>query len=71
MISKLDSAIKSLDKDNETAACGQLTAFVNNVNALTDKKISEEQADQMFDVLLSIVDSFNNECTGVVQSIGK
>ena len=69
--SKVSAAIDSFDEDNENSACGQLTAFANHVNAQTDKKILQEQADQVFDILSEVVDSFNNECTNLIQSIGR
>ena len=45
LLSKVENAIKSLEKDKETAAIGQLEAFINQVEAQRGKKISEETAD--------------------------
>ncbi|MES0344120.1 MAG: hypothetical protein ABUK16_08395, partial [Anaerolineales bacterium] len=47
LLSKLKNAIKSLEKGNENAAIGQLEAFINQVDAQSGKKISEEIADML------------------------
>ncbi len=44
LLSKLDAALKSLEKDNVAAAINQINAFSNQVAALTGKKISEADA---------------------------
>lgn len=47
LISKVDNALKSLDKEKDNAAINQLQAFINEVNAQRGKKISEEVADML------------------------
>lgn len=44
---KLTSAIASLNSGNDTAANGQLEAFINEVNAQAGKKITHSDADQL------------------------
>jgi hypothetical protein len=45
LASKVENALKSLNKDRENAAIGQLEAFINQVEAQRGKKISIEAAD--------------------------
>jgi len=47
LTSKLQAAYHSLDRENQKASLGQLTAFMNEVEALRDKKLSDEQADYL------------------------
>ncbi len=47
LTSKVDNALKSLDKGNDEAAINMLKAFVNQVEAQRGKKISEEAADML------------------------
>lgn len=44
LVSKIENALKSLNKGRENAAIGQLEAFINQVEAQSGKKISEETA---------------------------
>lgn len=46
-VSKLDNAIKSLEKGNYNAAVNQLNAFIKEVEAQRGKKITEDQADYL------------------------
>jgi surface protein len=47
LASKVDNALKSLNKDNDDAAINMLEAFKNQVNAQRGKKISVEAADML------------------------
>jgi len=47
LTSKLQAAYRSLDMENQNASIGQLTAFINEVEALKDKKLTTQQADQL------------------------
>lgn len=55
LISKLDNAIKSLDKNNANAAKNQLEATINEINAQKDKKIAGEQANTLIAALQKII----------------
>jgi parallel beta-helix repeat protein len=54
LVSKLDTAIKSLDKDNQAVALNQLAAFENEVEAQRGKHLTEEQADYLLGVVANI-----------------
>jgi len=47
LTSKVDNALKSLDKGEDGAAINMLNAFINQVEAQRGKKISEEAADML------------------------
>lgn len=47
LVSKVDNALKSLDKTQDDAAINQLQAFINQINAQRGNKISEEAADML------------------------
>lgn len=47
MMSKLDAALQSLEKENPQSAGNQLGAFINHVRAQRGKKISELAADDL------------------------
>jgi len=47
LTSKLEAAYHLLNKDNQNAAIGQLTAFMKEVEALREKKLTGEQADHL------------------------
>lgn len=47
LTSKLDNAAKSLGKNNTNAACGQVDAFINQVNALSGNKLTAAQAAEL------------------------
>ncbi len=59
LTSKLDNAIKSLQKGNETAAINQINAFINEVNAQRGKKIPADQADHLISEAKHIIDVIN------------
>ena len=49
LISKIENANNSADRDNICAAVNQLEALKNQINAQRDKKISDEAADLLID----------------------
>jgi parallel beta-helix repeat protein len=49
LLSKLENAIKSINKENYNAAANQLEAFINEVEALKGKKLTDKQADVLMD----------------------
>jgi hypothetical protein len=52
LTTKLDSAIKSLDNEKADPAVNKMYAFINEVDALSDRKISSRYADILvFDAL--------------------
>ena len=55
--SKVENAIKSVDKDANEAAIGQLEAFINQVEAQRGKKISEDAADLLVAYAQNIIAS--------------
>jgi PKD repeat protein len=56
-LSKLDNAIKSIEKGKDNAAANQLEAFINHVKAQSGKKISEEDADALIAAAQWIIDN--------------
>jgi hypothetical protein len=47
---KLDTALTSLNGGNQQAACGQLAAFINEVNAnVKSGKLTQQQAQPLID----------------------
>jgi len=55
LLSKVENADKSADKDNICAAVNKLEALINEVNAQRDKKISIEAADDVIDYANSVI----------------
>jgi parallel beta-helix repeat protein len=49
LLSKLENAIKSINKENYNAAANQLEAFINEVEALKGKELTIAQADALID----------------------
>ena len=47
LVSKLENALKSLDKENNGAAINQLEAFIKQVKAQTGKKIGHDDVQQL------------------------
>ena len=47
LTSKLDNTAKSLGKNNANAACGQVDAFINQVNALSGNQLTAAQAAEL------------------------
>jgi hypothetical protein len=60
LVSKVENAMKSRDKGRENAAIGQLEAFINQVEAQSGKKISEETAD----LLISYAENLISQIEG-------
>jgi len=60
LASKIENALKSLDKGRENAAIGQLEAFINQVEAQRGKKISDETAD----LLISYAENLISQIEG-------
>ncbi|WP_250987966.1 PKD domain-containing protein [Methanoculleus oceani] len=54
---KLDNAIVVLDSGNEHAASNYLSAFINQVKAQKDKKLTAEDADALIAMAQRIIDS--------------
>ena len=52
---KLDQALKQLSKDKPAQAVQALNAFINQVNALTGKKLTEEQATELINAAEEII----------------
>ncbi len=56
LISKLENALKSLEKENIQAACNQMGAFINQVNAIFNSgRLTAEQRQVLIDVAQSII----------------
>ena len=55
LISKVETAQKSVDKDADNAAINKLNAFINEVNAQRGNKISEEAADMLIAYIQNII----------------
>jgi hypothetical protein len=51
---KLNAALNSLLRGNTTAACGQLAAFANEVQAQAGKALTQAQADQLLGAAAAI-----------------
>lgn len=61
LLSKVDNASKSADKENICAVVNQLEALINQVNAQRGKKISDEAADQVINYAQSVIDWYLNQ----------
>jgi Tol biopolymer transport system component len=48
-LSQLHAAGRSLERDNTNAACNQLRAFINSVDAQSGEHFSKEQADELME----------------------
>jgi len=59
LTSKLDNVIPQLNKGNEKAAINKLTALMNHVEALRDKKMTNEQADELISEAQRIINLIN------------
>ncbi len=57
LISKLESAINSLENGQENAAVNKLNAFINQVEAQRGKKISEKDADMLIEYATNLINS--------------
>jgi hypothetical protein len=55
LVSKVDAAMKSIDKEKDEAAVNQLNAFINEIEAQRGKKVSDEAADMLIQYALNII----------------
>ena len=55
LVSKVENAIKSLEKGNFNGAINQLQAFINEVEAQRGKKISEELAEMLIQYAKNVI----------------
>ncbi len=58
LLAKLENAAKSREKGNNAAACGQLAAFINELNAQSGKKLTAAQASELTTLALTVLASF-------------
>ena len=59
---KLDAALGALEdanQNNDASAVNKLQAFINEVEAQRDNKITNEQADELHDAAQAIIDLLN------------
>lgn len=56
LISMIDNAKEALDKGNEETAVNILQAFINYVEAQSEKKISEENAEMLIEYAENVID---------------
>jgi len=61
LLSKMDNASQSADKENICTAVNQLEALINQVNAQRGKKISDDAADQVIAYTQSVIDWYLNQ----------
>jgi hypothetical protein len=59
--SKLDNAIKSIEKGKENAAINQLDAFINHIEAQRGKKLTDEEADECIAAAQWIIDNLEEK----------
>jgi parallel beta-helix repeat protein len=57
LVSKLENAKKQLEKGHENAAMNLLEAFINQVEALRGKKLTDAEADALIQAAQAIIDS--------------
>ena len=55
LVSKVDNALKSVDKEKDTAAINVLEAVINQIEAQRGNKISEETADMLIAYANSVI----------------
>ena len=55
LTSKVDNALKSVDKEKDAAAINMLEAFINQIEAQRGKKISDEAADMLIAYANSVI----------------
>jgi len=61
LVSKLENALKSLEKENNGAAVNQLDAFINAVEAQSSKHIKFEGAEALVEQASDIIDIITDE----------
>jgi hypothetical protein len=69
MFSKLDAALKSLEKGNDHTAVNQLGAFINYVEAQRDKKVSVLAADDLIARAEAVISQIEAEATTWLRGI--
>ena len=57
LTSKLEAAIRSLNRDQKNVATNQLYAFINEIEAQRDKKITNAQADELIAKAQRVIDN--------------
>jgi len=57
LISKLEAAIRSLNRDQKNVATNQLYAFINEIEAQRGKKITNTQADELIAKAQRVIDN--------------
>jgi len=57
LVSKLENAISSIEKENYNAAVNQLNAFINEVEDQRGIKLTEAQADMLIGYAQWIIDN--------------
>jgi len=60
LTSKLNNTIKSLEKGQDNAAVNQLNAFINNIEALRGKELTDDEADELIVATQEIISSINS-----------
>lgn len=55
LVSKVDNALNSVDKENDEAGINQLQAFINQIEAQKGKKISEEAANELIEYANNLI----------------
>jgi hypothetical protein len=63
LLSKVANAEKSADKENIDAAINKLEALINEINAQTGKKISEEAGLEIIEYTNSIISWLTTQLT--------
>jgi hypothetical protein len=61
LLSKINNALQSADKENICAAVNQFEALINQVNAQRGKKISDDAADQVIAYAQSVIAWYLNQ----------
>lgn len=61
LVSKVDNALKSIDKEQDEAAINILEAFISQITAQRGKKISEEAADMLIAYANNVIAQINTE----------
>lgn len=61
IVSKIDNAVKSIDKEKDEAAINMLQAFINQIEAQRGKKISEEAADMLIAYANNVIEEIGTE----------
>ena len=68
--SKLENAIKSIEKGKKNAAINQIEAFINQVEAQSGKKLTKEEADQLIERATRIIEVMSQPMARVLRYDG-